>query len=71
MTGPVDESAVRLLGVALALLLPLDLAQYRWKSHTAVLASPWPIRAGAYATMMLAMFALRTDETIPFIYFQF
>jgi hypothetical protein len=29
------------------------------------------VRAAVYAAMVLAMFGLRTDERVPFIYFQF
>ena len=69
--GAVDAQTALRLAVALALLLPLDIAQYKWRSHTAVLAFSWPVRAVAYAAMVLALFALRIDGKVPFIYFQF
>jgi alginate O-acetyltransferase complex protein AlgI len=70
-TGAVAPEHVGTLVVAMALLLPLDAAQRLVRSSTPVLAWPWPVRAAVYAAMVLAMFALRTDERVPFIYFQF
>ena len=71
LTGGGTPDHVSTLVVALALLLPLDAAQRLARSPTPILAWPWPVRAAAYAAMVLAMFALRTDERVPFIYFQF
>ena len=68
--GPAADHVATLL-VAMMLLLPLDAAQRLMRSSTPVLAWPWPVRAAVYAAMVLAMFALRTDERVPFIYFQF
>jgi D-alanyl-lipoteichoic acid acyltransferase DltB (MBOAT superfamily) len=71
MNGGVSAEPFGLLVVTATLLLPLDIAQYALRNHTPAFAFAWPVRAGAYATMVLAMFALRTDDIVPFIYFQF
>jgi D-alanyl-lipoteichoic acid acyltransferase DltB (MBOAT superfamily) len=71
MSGAPSAEPLGLLVIATALVLPLDIAQYTSRSSTPVFAWPWPIRAAAYATMVLAMFGLRTDDIVPFIYFQF
>jgi D-alanyl-lipoteichoic acid acyltransferase DltB (MBOAT superfamily) len=56
---------------ALILLLAIDVPQYKLKDHEAVLRWPWPVRGLAYAAMIWAICALRSDGTVPFIYFQF
>jgi alginate O-acetyltransferase complex protein AlgI len=59
------------LVASLLLLLFIDVPQYRSNDHTALIRWSWPIRGLAYASMIWAIFALRTDGTVPFIYFQF
>ena len=71
MSGGLSGAPIGVLIVAAMLLIPLDLAQYTARNSTPVLGWSWPFRAAAYATMLLAMFGLRTDDVIPFIYFQF
>jgi D-alanyl-lipoteichoic acid acyltransferase DltB (MBOAT superfamily) len=71
MTGGLRTEYLSALVIALVLLIPLDAAQRTFRSATPVLGWPWPVRAVAYAAMVLAMFALRTNESVPFIYFQF
>jgi alginate O-acetyltransferase complex protein AlgI len=71
MDGAPTAEPLALLLLAMLLLLPLDVAQRSYRSSTPVLAWPWPVRAAVYATMVLAMFGLRTDDVVPFIYFQF
>jgi D-alanyl-lipoteichoic acid acyltransferase DltB (MBOAT superfamily) len=71
MSGGLSGAPIGVLIVAAMLLIPLDLAQYTARTSTPVLGWSWPFRAAAYATMLLAMFGLRTDDVIPFIYFQF
>ncbi|HET7695341.1 MAG TPA: MBOAT family protein [Vicinamibacterales bacterium] len=71
LRGAPRADLIAVLAAALFMLVPLDLAQRKVRTSTPVLAWPWPVRAAVYAAMVLAMFALRTDESIPFIYFQF
>jgi alginate O-acetyltransferase complex protein AlgI len=71
MTGAPSMDALARLVIAGTLVLAVDVAQYRGRSATPALAWPWPVRAVAYAAMVLIMFGLRTDDVIPFIYFQF
>jgi D-alanyl-lipoteichoic acid acyltransferase DltB (MBOAT superfamily) len=59
------------LAAALLLLLAIDIPQYRWKEHEAVLRWWWPVRGVVYAGMVWAICAMRSDGTVPFIYFQF
>lgn len=61
----------KLLGVSLVLLLILDIPQYLSGKQTVLLDAPWPWRAAVYTLLTLAIFLLRTDAEIPFIYFQF
>jgi alginate O-acetyltransferase complex protein AlgI len=71
MSGAPTLDALARVIVAGALVLAIDAAQYRFRTATPALAWPWPVRAVAYAAMVLLMFGLRTDDVIPFIYFQF
>jgi alginate O-acetyltransferase complex protein AlgI len=56
---------------SLLLLLLIDIPQYKANDHTALLRWPWPVRGFAYAGLVWAICALRSDGTVPFIYFQF
>jgi alginate O-acetyltransferase complex protein AlgI len=64
------EGGVPLLA-SLLLLLLIDIPQYRADDHTAMMRWPWPVRGVVYAGLVWAICALRSDGTVPFIYFQF
>ena len=57
--------------VALALLVFLDLPQYRRRDHTAMLRWHWAVLGATCALLILVMTVLRSDKGVPFIYFQF
>ena len=68
---PASWTSMRLL-IPLALLLTIDISQYRARSHTVTLGWAWPVRAIQYAALVLAIFLFGgLDDEIPFIYFQF
>lgn len=71
MRPGLEMSPVKRLVAATALLLMVDIPQYLSKSHTVF--TRWPVLARGvfYAILILALFALRTDGKVPFIYFQF
>jgi D-alanyl-lipoteichoic acid acyltransferase DltB (MBOAT superfamily) len=71
MRGGWPGEAVLPFVAALVLLLAIDVPQYKWKDHEVVLRWPWLVRGFAYAAMIWAICALRSDGTVPFIYFQF
>jgi D-alanyl-lipoteichoic acid acyltransferase DltB (MBOAT superfamily) len=71
LNGAPSADLLASLIVSATLLLLIDVAQYTSRSCTPMFGWAWPVRAAAYATMVLAMLGLRTDEIIPFIYFQF
>ena len=57
--------------LTIAPLLILDLAR-RWsKRDLAILALPWPVRGGLYATLAYAFILLGQFESDAFIYFRF
>ena len=63
--------ALVLLVVSCLLLLLVDIPQYIYRRHEFALSLWWPVRAAFYVLLILAMFVLRSDGEIPFIYFQF
>lgn len=67
----VPTETIKWLAVASTLVLAIDIPQYVTQNHTVVLRWPWFLRAASYATVVLAMFTLRSNGQIPFIYFQF
>ena len=54
-----------------AIVLAIDLPQYRSKDHTVILSAPWFVRGFAYAGMVTLIALANTGHAIPFIYFQF
>lgn len=55
----------------LLLLMLVDVPQYVWRDHTAILRAPWPVRGAFYATLTLFLLVMGGDVGEPFIYFQF
>ncbi len=53
------------------LLQAIDYPVYRRNHQEAILTWPWPMRGLTYAAMFFMMFLLRSQNDIPFIYFQF
>lgn len=54
-----------------SLVLAIDCPAYRRNHQEALLAWPWPLRGLTYAAMLFMMILLRSQNDIPFIYFQF
>jgi D-alanyl-lipoteichoic acid acyltransferase DltB (MBOAT superfamily) len=69
LEGPME--GIKRLMVSVVLITTIDVAQYRKRDHTVFLRWHWIWRGLVYATLILALFALRTDGNIPFFYFQF
>jgi D-alanyl-lipoteichoic acid acyltransferase DltB (MBOAT superfamily) len=69
--GGMPVNALKLFVVALTLVLLIDIPQYVKQNHTVILEFPVVLRAVSYAAVVLAMFLLRSNGQIPFIYFQF
>jgi D-alanyl-lipoteichoic acid acyltransferase DltB (MBOAT superfamily) len=67
----VGLGGVKLLCVSVGILMLVDIPQYLTDDHTAFQKWPKALRGVVYATFVLAIMAMRTDGTIPFIYFQF
>lgn len=66
---PIQE--LKWFTVTLTLLLAIDIPQYITQNHTVVIEWPVVLRVVSYTAVVLAMFALRSNGKIPFIYFQF
>ena len=69
--GGWPRDGVLSLATSLLLLLIIDVPQYRRNDHTAVMHWPWALRGAVYASLVWAIFAMRSDSSVPFIYFQF
>jgi alginate O-acetyltransferase complex protein AlgI len=69
--GGWPSEGVGRLGAMVLFLLLLDWPQYIRRDHTALLAWSWPLRGLTYAVFVWAIFAMRSDGNVPFIYFQF
>jgi len=69
--GPWEVEGLGRLLVAGALVYAVDATQYLRNDHAPVARWHWIPAGLVCAAMVLAIFALRTDETVPFIYFQF
>ena len=55
----------------IALMLFIDIPQYVTGDHTIMRRWPWPVRALIFTGLILAMVLLRSNEDVPFLYFQF
>ena len=53
------------------LQLFFDVPQFHKKDHTVLTTWLWPVRGLIYAAAIMLIVLVRTDENIPFIYFQF
>ncbi|MDT8303730.1 MAG: MBOAT family O-acyltransferase [Sedimentisphaerales bacterium] len=69
--GGIPTQVLKWFAVASVLVLAIDIPQYITQNHTVVLEWPVVLRVASYTTVVLAMFALRNNGRIPFIYFQF
>jgi D-alanyl-lipoteichoic acid acyltransferase DltB (MBOAT superfamily) len=64
------SSWVGALGMV-GLLLLIDVPQHLRRDHTAALRWPWPVRGLYYFVLVMAILLLRSEDDVPFIYFQF
>jgi len=72
LRGGLPETAAAARFVALlALLLFIDVPQYRRGSHTAMIEWHWLPRGLAYAAFIVLIVLLTPEDDVPFIYFQF
>jgi len=72
LRGGLPETAAAATFVALlALLLLIDLPQYRRGTHTAMIEWHWLPRGLVYAAFILLILLLTPEDDVPFIYFQF
>ena len=60
-----------LLVAATLLTLFIDAPQALMRDHTCLLRWPWVLRGTTYAGLVLAAVLLRSNDVVPFIYFQF
>jgi D-alanyl-lipoteichoic acid acyltransferase DltB (MBOAT superfamily) len=58
-------------GALIALLLFIDCPQYLSRRHVVMLRWPWPVRGLVYAGLVLILAIFRSENDVPFIYFQF
>ena len=54
-----------------AIVLFIDIPQYITKDHTVMLRWHWVLRGLSYAGLILLMVLMRSNQDVPFIYFQF
>lgn len=66
-----DVEGLNKLLVAIVLMFGIDWIQYRNRNHTALVDWHWLPAGLVYAGMVLAIFMLRSQSAVPFIYFQF
>jgi len=69
--GLPETAALAKFGALLALLLFIDVPQYRSGKHTAMIDWPWLARGLVYAAFILLILLLTPEQDVPFIYFQF
>ena len=72
LRGGLPEAATTMTFFALlALLLLIDIPQYRRGTHTAMIEWHWIVRGLVYAAFILLIVLLTPEDDVPFIYFQF
>lgn len=71
LSGPPSGTSVKHLLTAVAVLLFIDIPQYRVRDETAWFRWSWPVRGIVYATLIIVAILLNVPRDVPFIYFQF
>ncbi len=66
-----EKVSTKIVAYAVAMLLFIDIPQTMKRNHTIMLRWPVAVRGLAYALMIFTLLATKTNEEIPFIYFQF
>jgi alginate O-acetyltransferase complex protein AlgI len=69
--GLPDAASAATFVALLALLLLIDVPQYRRGEHTAMIEWHWLPRGLVYAAFVLLILILTPEDDVPFIYFQF
>ena len=69
--GPPEAAALAKFIAIFALLLLIDVPQYRRGTHTAIIEWHWLPRGLVYAALIFLILLLAPEDDVPFIYFQF